>query len=129
MTVYPLQLMVLEWEVEERLARTLVRAEAAEAENDEVQRAVDAVRVAEKAAREELEGVRASTAREIASKGQTIEALRDALTASEEMLAQVCVSACVHVYASVCMYECVASRTMDAVTELFVTVSRCLPRG
>jgi len=74
-------------QVEERLSRTLVRAEAAEAQADTVSKNLQAVRAGEQALRTQLDDMRVSMGREVASKTQTIESLRDALAASEEMLA------------------------------------------
>ena len=75
-------------QVEERLARAMVRAEAAEEELDAANKSLQGARQGEAALRAQLEELRLSQGRELASKTQTIESLRDALAASEEMLAQ-----------------------------------------
>jgi hypothetical protein len=69
------------------MSRTLVRAEAAEAQADIVGKNLQAARAGEQALRTQLDDMRVSLGREVASKTQTIESLRDALAASEEMLA------------------------------------------
>jgi len=73
-------------QLEERLSRTLVRAETAEAELDSSKKALHVLRLSQKGLVTQLEDLRASQGRETASKGQTIESLRDALAASEEAL-------------------------------------------
>lgn len=75
-------------QVEERLARALVRAEAAEAELASCRESLDAVQESEQRERVELAQARQLHAREMASKGQTIETLRDALASSEQSAAE-----------------------------------------
>jgi colicin import membrane protein len=70
--------------VEERLRRCLIRAEAGEAEAAEQRKRAQALQASEQEVRAALEQLRGVHAREVASKTQTLEALRDSLAASEE---------------------------------------------